>query len=582
MLTVMVVDDNDVFRNETCEFLIREGWRAIGINRGEEALALLENDPQAFDAIVLDRAMPGMTGDEVLQNLRWKSQNFVDACVVMVTGFDSSESVVAAWKLGAFEYLMKSSLSPDALDSILRAGVAWHRAHRMRSKLLRLFDRTKASDLVTNTLCEILPSARVHLKLVGGAPESMAEAGWLARFRDGERLIFEYGRPAVSVMDRKELTVGSMIVVPILGTGDQLRGILSIETGSEAAFSRSWINVLQYYADLVGIALELGSDLEKQQDFYREWRHKIATNLQIIGMQASQLRRLSLSCPAESSESIGERVRFIADNAAAIEAFAQDIKAFASEPGPPAARPLDAIEAARAAAAEQGPALKSAGITVNVEAAIGSTVLCADPDWLRYSLRCLIRNSIESILDARRERNTMSADTIVLTVGASESHVEIRVRDTGIGFDEEVRRQIFKPLFSTKAATLPETPAGESKGTDRVERILALMSRWVTQDPHNRDIPNLGRGMELFLRDGDVVEMFVGHQERACLDTTRLAQTASCRVALDSPLVPEWRGRGEGLYTVKKYMSRMGGYVSADSAGWDKGAEFRLSLPKSA
>jgi signal transduction histidine kinase len=86
--------------------------------------------------------------------------------------------------------------------------------------------------------------------------------------------------------------------------------------------------------------------------------------------------------------------------------------------------------------------------------------------------------------------------------------------------------------------------------------------------------------MQLLVRDGDVVEMFVGHSDRGGLDTDQLEQTSLCRVGLDSPLAPEWRGRGEGLYTVQKYMSRLGGNVSAASDGWDKGAEFRISLPR--
>jgi len=581
MLSVLVVDDNDGFRLETCEYLDRRGWLAMGVATGEDAMKVLEDSPGGYEAIVLDRAMPGVTGDEVLRKLRAKKE-FFNTCIIMATAFKDPESAISALKLGAFEYLIKP-FEPQTLDSVLRAGVAWNRAHKMRRELLRSRDRPRLIESVKKLLGEPLgPESRVYLTLLEPGEHSRA-AEWAERFGSGEEVLLERGRSAVSVPDPRDPTPGSMIAVLIRGSGDQLRGILSIETESENAFSQSWISVLRYYSDLIGIALELEAATEAiaVRDLYLELRHKIATNVQIVAMQARQLQRVSLSSPEESSAAVRERVRFIADNAAVIEAFAQDIKAFAADPGQPDIESVDISEVARSALSEHGPALASADIDKDVKEETGPTVVRTSREWLTYSLRCLIRNAFESIVDGRRQREAKSEDSITLTISRSESHVEILVRDTGIGFDEETRRLIFKPLFSTKAGALPENTAGESTGVERVERVLALMSRWVAQDPHSQGIPpDLGRGMQLLVRDGDVVEMFVGHSDRGGLDTDQLEQTSLCRVGLDSPLAPEWRGRGEGLYTVQKYMSRLGGNVSAASDGWDKGAEFRISLPR--
>lgn len=577
MLSVLIVDNDPEFLYPTRDRLRTLGWDAEGVETGQQAIDILEASPRKYDAVVIDRSMPGLSGDEIIRRLRGKKDLF-DVCIIMATGHKGTESAIAALKLGAFEYLLKPSFYTETLDSILRAGVAWHRAHKMRHDLVRSLDRSKIVESVRNVLKETLRSGDVQLQLFDeGSPEETNE--FIEKFQKSDEIVLQPGKSAQLSVRKLNPTVGSTIAVSIRGTGNQLRGILSIQSENELA--RSWVDVLRYFGDLVGLALELGNDFDKLRDMYREWRHKIATNVQIVAMQARRLQSIQLSSPEESPTSLQERVRFIADNAAVLEAFAQDIKAFAVEPGEPRREAVNLSEIAQSAVREYEPVLRQAGITSKVELDSVSGTIETDQEWLAYSLRCMIRNAVESILDARQERITESPDYIEVDLSGSESHVEIKVRDSGIGFDEDTRRQIFKPLFSTKTRTLPELKGEDSTGSGRVERILALMSCWVEQNAKSQCIPShLGHGFELFIREGEAIEMFVGHREHGGLNSTRPKETAYCRIGLDSPLTPEWRGRGEGLYTVQKYISRLGGYISASSPGLGQGAEFRIALPK--
>jgi len=68
----------------------------------EEALELLHVSP--YELVVSDITMPGMTGLELIPQVKSLSPNTV---VVMVSGMQTVESAVDALRLGAFDYVMK-------------------------------------------------------------------------------------------------------------------------------------------------------------------------------------------------------------------------------------------------------------------------------------------------------------------------------------------------------------------------------------------------------------------------------------------------------------------------------------------
>jgi CheY-like chemotaxis protein len=71
---VLVVDDDDDFRESLGEALIAEGCCVVDARSGEEALALLEDAALGRratpDLLILDLLMPRVSGIEVLQKVR--------------------------------------------------------------------------------------------------------------------------------------------------------------------------------------------------------------------------------------------------------------------------------------------------------------------------------------------------------------------------------------------------------------------------------------------------------------------------------------------------------------------------------
>ena len=117
---LLIVDDIRENREILRRRFERHGFRATEASGGLEALALIERE--AFDLVLLDMMMPGLSGLEVLARIRAKHSPGL-LPVVMVTAKSQSEDVVDALNRGANDYITKP------VDfSIALARVLTHRA----------------------------------------------------------------------------------------------------------------------------------------------------------------------------------------------------------------------------------------------------------------------------------------------------------------------------------------------------------------------------------------------------------------------------------------------------------------------
>ena len=99
---LLVVDDMEEVRRLVGNTLAREGYEIKTFGSGEACLSAMA--VLIPDAIYLDVDMPGLSGLQTLEKIREKHPRVP---VIMLTGDDSVESVVAAMKLGAYDYLVK-------------------------------------------------------------------------------------------------------------------------------------------------------------------------------------------------------------------------------------------------------------------------------------------------------------------------------------------------------------------------------------------------------------------------------------------------------------------------------------------
>jgi len=110
--SILVVDDDDTFRERLVRGLRTRGLDARGAADPATALALAREDSP--ELAVVDLRMPGGNGLDVVAGLR---QIDPATRIVVLTGYGSIATAIDAMKLGAVHYLQK----PADIDQILHA-----------------------------------------------------------------------------------------------------------------------------------------------------------------------------------------------------------------------------------------------------------------------------------------------------------------------------------------------------------------------------------------------------------------------------------------------------------------------------
>ena len=107
---ILIVDDEPSIGRLLTAKLSREGYKCEYCTGGDEALALLAH--QAFDAVISDLRMPGISGLELLRQARQVDSHLP---FLMATGVDDIRVGIQAMKEGADDYLLK----PFQLDAVV-------------------------------------------------------------------------------------------------------------------------------------------------------------------------------------------------------------------------------------------------------------------------------------------------------------------------------------------------------------------------------------------------------------------------------------------------------------------------------
>lgn len=113
--TILVVDDDEVFRNQLGRVLERRGLDAHTAGDFDEAMRVAEKT--CPDMATVDLRMPGPDGLELVEAL-------ADACpdceIVVLTGYGSIATAIDAVKLGAINYVQKPVDADDLLAAFDR------------------------------------------------------------------------------------------------------------------------------------------------------------------------------------------------------------------------------------------------------------------------------------------------------------------------------------------------------------------------------------------------------------------------------------------------------------------------------
>lgn len=103
-MRALIVDDSRFIRNHLRGLLSPLGIECEEAANGADGLAMLHSSAP-FDLALLDWNMPGMTGLEMLCQMR--AEGYSSVKVLMVTTESENDNILRALEAGADEYLMK-------------------------------------------------------------------------------------------------------------------------------------------------------------------------------------------------------------------------------------------------------------------------------------------------------------------------------------------------------------------------------------------------------------------------------------------------------------------------------------------
>ena len=149
-LNVLVVDRDEGSIAQIKNFLTDEGYQAQTLTDAEQVVSEVKQG--RFQLVLLDVSPPGVTGVELLQQIRDVDS---DICVIAMTSLPSVEVAVRTLKHQAFDYIQKP-LEMDELREVIRAAI--------REKGLLVDLETRLNQVVGARLREKRTVAQLTLK----------------------------------------------------------------------------------------------------------------------------------------------------------------------------------------------------------------------------------------------------------------------------------------------------------------------------------------------------------------------------------------------------------------------------------
>lgn len=125
---IAIVDDDDALRESLAWLFDSVGLTTHAFADGE---AFLAADPDAFDVVLLDVRMPGLSGLQVQQRLNERGDELP---VIFMTGHGDVPMAVAALKAGALDFIEKPFNHQQLIDTVQQARQAHQRQRRERER----------------------------------------------------------------------------------------------------------------------------------------------------------------------------------------------------------------------------------------------------------------------------------------------------------------------------------------------------------------------------------------------------------------------------------------------------------------
>ena len=196
---VLVVDDESRLRQACSRFLTQEGCEVDLAENGNSCLEMI--DDHHYDIILLDLMMPGISGMDVLKQVKALHP---DTVVIVITGYATLEHAIDAMKKGAFDFLSKP-FAPQDLRIVISKAIEFIRT------LQDIATEKSRMRVMVNSLCNGVLTTDNQKHVVLANPAFIQKMGCR-----GDQII---GQPVSELVKNK--TINKMIDLVMTQSEDE-------------------------------------------------------------------------------------------------------------------------------------------------------------------------------------------------------------------------------------------------------------------------------------------------------------------------------------------------------------------------
>ena len=456
---ILLVDDEEIIVKLLSMSLRSDGYEIVTANSGEQGLEVFKAEYP--DIVVTDIKMPGMDGLELLKRIKEIDS---EKEVIIVTGHGDIDSTIAALQLGASDFINKP-VRDEALAIALKRAKAKisirekleEYTENLESKVREATEEIRQKSNFQRLLIRSSNDAIVAFdhdwKVVVYNPEAAKMFGEAAKDVRNKMKIDDLYTPKIAQIFKNQAREDKQ-----QNTFPWKENIINTKDGRQIPV-RYTSNVLHKKGDFVG-TVSFFQDLTDIKRLEKELvqSERLAAVGQTVSGLAHYVKNILIGLKGGSyvvdvgirnnnTEKLITGWETIKNNIKRVGDLTQDLLTYSKQREPefelcdPNDVANDVIELVIDTAKSNG-----VSITKELDPGIGEVVL--DPQTIHRSLLNLINNAIDACIED--EDLSKEHEVMIKTYKDKNNMFCFEVKDNGCGMDEDIQKQLFDPMFSSK------------------------------------------------------------------------------------------------------------------------------------